>query len=316
MRNKLFLLIILTLTITGCKKEIMSLNPTIELKKYSNVENQNFNLDTISSSVIKGENGTIIHYKRKDFNLSENEKVTLILKEFYSFEDLFFNNINTVTDKSELLESSGVLFVSFMSGDKKIELKENSYLKIEIPEERLNNNDLFSAKIDTLGQFEWTKLSDEHKPIIEEVSVVEQRGEITLTVGVMDTIGYYSGEYYKLDSVKNTFLTSKLDWINIDKIISNISNLSFELNLKNNDIEVLHSYIVYQNYNSFISRFGKKDSLFFKNIPFIKDSTSIIVVGFKNNQLFADKVELTEKKNINMDLKETTEEELKKMIKK
>ena len=325
MKKKHLLLILLIILIGSCKKDIVKLSPTMNLKKFSKVKTQKFNLDTISYLVIDGENGTKIHYKRKDFNVSENQKVILVLKELYDFEDLFFNNINTITDKNELLESSGVLSISFMTDDKKIKLKENSFLKIEIPEGRLMNNDIFSAKIDTLNKVEWVELNGP-KAITQDIGVIEQRGRITVEVQKTDTISYTVGDYYKADSldnpifyknqmlVENTIYLNTLGWINIDKYRDNVSYTSFELEIDKKNVDNFKVYTVYKNLNSFTSLFYINNSLKFDNVPYLKDSTSIITVGFKNDKIYADKVKLIENKKIAVNLKEIDSIGIRKML--
>lgn len=315
MKKKYLLIILTVFLIVSCIKETPSLKPALRLKEFSKVETQTFDLDTISALTIKGEKGSKIYYKRKDFDVLENEKVILTLKEFYDFEDLFFNNINTITDKNELLVSSGVLYIEFKSRERKIGLKKGSYLKIEIPNDRLKDNEIFSGKIDSLNNIKWDEL-ESSKIITQVIRVVEQRGRITVEVERTDTTGYKIGDYFKVDTldipiydnkdaVSNAFFINDLEWVNLDKYVNNIVYTSFELETNRNDIDLYNYgvYVVYDNLNAFTSLYFDK-SLKFNDISYLKDKTSIIVFGFAKNKIYADKVELIENEKIKIKLKE------------
>lgn len=316
MKKTLLLIILTIILIVGCATEPLKMDPTLRLKEFSKVQTQIFDLDTISILTIKGKKGSKIHYERKDFDVLENEKVILTLKEFYDFEDLFFNNINTITDKNELLESSGVLYIEFKSRERKIGLKKGSYLKIEIPDGRLKDNKLFSGEIDSLNNIKWNEL-ESSKVITEVARVIEQRGRITIELERTDTTGFKIGDYYKVDTlnipiydnqdiVSNSFYINNLEWINLDKYVDSIVSTSFELITNRNDIEFYNFsvYSVYDNLNAFNSLYYFDESLKFNNVSYLKDRTSLIVFGFVKDKIYADKVDLIENGKIKIKLKE------------
>lgn len=308
--NKIIIYWIILLLTFSCQKEILPIFPTNQIKKNSNVETQIFNLGTIKSKIIEGKKGTKIYFNRNDFNINNNKDITLIFKELYEFEDLFYNNINTKTTDNELLESSGVLFIEFNQEGKEIQLKKNTYLKIFIPNNRLVNNKLFQANIDTLGQFKWNELK--RKKAITQKTTVESKDGFRI---VTDTIAYDLGDFQLLDSLSSKLLLKKLNWINIDVFIDNITKKTFKIKINNPKIKLLNAYFIYQNRNAFLSYSRTINELEFKDIPIIKDSTSLILIGIKDSTLYAEKVKLKQNDFYNITLKKINEAKLSKLLK-
>ncbi len=308
----------LILILQGCMKENIKIISNNELQKFSKVELQTFELDTIKYLEIEGKNGTIIYYNRDDLKIGENEKVILELKEIYTFEELLFNNINTITENGELLESSGVLFLNFISKDKNIELKENSFVTIKLPKSMSEDDEIFSAKVDSLNQFNWKK--EENRLL---ALFTQTRGRITIITTVpIDSLEYFQErekefqKKYESDSkahkVVRDLFYAKLSWTNIDRLLKEVPQISFEINLKNNDIDHLTFYSLYENYNSFYSKYTASDKLTFNNIPYIENATWIVVIGNIGDKIYASKVKLSETINniMDMTLEEKNEEEL------
>jgi len=316
MKKTHLLIILVVFLIVGCTNESPKIDPVLRLKEFSKVETQNYNLDTISTLLIVGKKGSKVYYKREDFDVLKNEKVILTLREYYDFEDLFFNNINTITDKNELLESSGVLYIEFKSEERQIGLKKEAYIKIEVPEGRLKDNEIFSGKIDSLNRIDWVAL-ESSKVLTQSRIVVEKRGRITVDVERTDTIGYKPGDYFKVDTleypiyenqfiVSNSFFINNLKWINLDKYVDSIVKTSFELVTNRSDIELYNYkvYTVYDNLNAFNTLYNFDESLNFDNVSYLKDRTSLIVFGFAKDKIYADKVKLIENEIIKIELKE------------
>ncbi len=129
--------LILAFSISCKDDKKVELKPENYLQELNEVELQIFELDTISFSKIEGKNGTEIWFKREAFEVNDNQKITVQLKEFYDFKELIFNNINTITNKGELLESSGVIYLDFLADGKSLKLKENNRIGVKFPENRL-----------------------------------------------------------------------------------------------------------------------------------------------------------------------------------
>jgi len=308
------ILLIVLISIIGCEKEVKPENPIVKIQELTEVKTQIFDLDTISSKVIVGEKGTKIYYNRNDLIISNDVKATLVLKELYTFNELFLNNINTITNNNELLESSGVLYIEFNQSGKEIKLKDSTYLKIEVPDNRLTDNLLFQAKLDSLEQFEWVEL-EKSEPITSEVTLKRMQRGIISELVTLDTIAYSLGDYKRLNGLSNYIWLKELNWINIDRFIENINKKSFRIDLKKSDIKLLNTYLIYENYNSFVSFLRTDKELNFKNIPIIKDSTILVAVGLKDDILYADKKRVDQREVYNLDLKEINKTELLNLIK-
>ena len=163
---------------------------------------------------------------------------------------------------------------------------------------------------------QWEEL-ESSKVIIENINIRQTIGNLSIDNLLTDTIGFSSGDYYKVDSldnllysnkniVSNTFYINDLEWINLDKYVNNVDTTSFELIVNKSNIELsnYNIYVLYDNLNSFNSLYYFDGDLKFNNVPFIKEQTSIIVFGFLKDKIYADKVKLEEKSKIKVNLKE------------
>lgn len=315
----LFFTLLLICLLTNCVREKQEFQPVNNLQKFSQVESQVFELDTVSWQLVKGRLGTEIYFVRDIFKVDENQKITLELKEFYEGKELLYNNISTITNKNELLESSGVIFLDIKTDGEKVSLKENERLQIKFPDNRLSGNDIFYANPDSLNQFKWIKEEDLYVGVMN----YDQLYKIDMLKPVrMDSLDFYRKE--PDDTIQeNTsgpliippILIDKFGWINIDKIIDPDGIVNFELIVKNDNIYNFSTHIIYKELNSFISEYRTIDSLKFKNIP-IKNQTQLIIVGKQGEQMFAEKIEIKNipEQKINVRLKKIDSIELKNIV--
>lgn len=315
----LFFALLIICLLTNCTREKQEFQPVNDLQKFSQVESQIFELDTVSWQLVKGKLGTEIYFVRDIFNIAENQKITLELKEFYDGKELLYNNISTITNKYELLESSGVIFLDIKADGESVSLKENQRLQIKFPDNRLSGNDIFYANPDSLNQFKWIKEEDLYVGIMN----YDQLSQIDMLKPVrMDSLDFYRKA--ENDSLQeNTsdpliippILIDKFGWINIDKLIDPDGIVNFELIVKNDNIYNLSTHIIYKELNSFISEYRTIDSLKFKNIP-IKNQTQLIIVGKQGEQMFAEKIEIknTPEQKINVRLKKIDSIKLKDIV--
>ena len=337
MKFSITLLILFSLLFQNCKKEKIILNPKNELEKFSKVKEQVFNLDTLSFSEIKGKKGTLIYFNKNDFNTKKESKVKVILKEYFSLEDLVFNNINTITNKGELLESSGVIYLRFETNNKKINLKKNKFIIVKLPKEQLKESEIFYAKVDSLNQFKWKKDELKYTKVIKNENV---GGGITIEREYLipsDSVSYYNKKWKKeneeyQDKVRrqiemneemniyaSRLLSGNFEFINCDTFIRNgVKTIDFKAELIGESIEQLTFYILYKNRKSFVSLFGTIDNLNFKKIPFIENETSLLVIGNKNGELLSDLIEIkaNSKELLKIDLKKVDNNQIESLLKK
>lgn len=323
MKNFYLFLIILLVTI-GCKKDEASIFiPKNYLEEFQTEKTQFFDLDTLSLKLIKGKEGTEIYFMREDFDISKDEKITLELIELYDFKEILYKNINTITKDNELLETNGVLYISFKSDGKEIKLKKNKKIRISPIKGKLKDNDIFRAKKDSLNNIKWEKINQEYVVIKED-----RGGGITMDIHIhKDSIKNYRKKVkerqinfnnLRKSNVNDLFFITNNDfgWINIDKIVDVDFKMNFNLIDKKNEFLGFNIYFTYKNLKSFIYNPRLKNELKFDSIP-ISGKTWMTIIGEKNNILFYDKIELKKELN-NSDLilkmKKTNKKELQKLL--
>lgn len=305
----------------GCEEEkIIEFIPENYLQEFSNVklQSQTFELDSIYM-IVQGKLGTRVWFIRDQFEIEEKQKITVELKEFYDFNELLFNNINTITDKGELLESSGVIYLDFLANGKSLKLKKDERIDVRFPENRMKNNGIYYAKTDSLNQFKWTKEDTLYTSILKynQAFAIDMLKTIRL-----DSLPYYQridsleSELQKNSKVSDRMLLNKFKWINIDKVISPDYLMSFDLEIENSEIGTFSCYFLYDNQDSFISEYRTENDMSFKNIP-IKNKTRLLVVAKKENDFYARKIELDSTQSVlKIMLKEMDTMQLKKLMRK
>lgn len=164
---KNFILLALTLIIFSCQKEkdenlenelnnakvnkISNLLKTDELQKFEFV----LKIDTF----FIGKEGTKIFIPEDLFENYTHGTITFELKEYYSKETMILNGLSTITDKDELLESSGMFYINFKEDGKQLMIKEGKKYKIEVAEKPLSNSNIYYNDNDSI--FKW-KLSEDN----------------------------------------------------------------------------------------------------------------------------------------------------------
>lgn len=314
--------------LSSCKKEEIKLIPKNPLLEFDKSEIQIFKLDTLDYFEIVGKKGTKIRFNRENFNVSENDKITAELIELYDFNEILFKNINTLTDKGELLETSGVIKIEFKAKNQNLSLNENSSLIIEFPKNILKNNSLFTADINEFNQVKWKEEKQNDtlfsisigggiwKEIVIQKDSVSFYKALNLKNTGYETIREAWKESSKFDKLNSIGLFKNLGWINIDKFINPDYLTAFELIPNNKKVKNLVVYFIYENLNSFISEYRTIENLNFENIP-IKNSTRILIIGEYENNLFADNIILNKFKTnakIKLNLEVMTKEQIKNMF--
>lgn len=315
----LLFFVLLVFQFTACKEEPLVFKAINHLERFSTIKEQKFQLDTTSFSVIEGQNGTVIWFERDALDINSNERITMVLKEFYDFEELILNNINTITQNGQLLESSGVIYLDFMSEGSSVPLKEGKRIGIRFPDNRLNGNNLYTASVDSLNQFKW----NEEEIYVGIMQYDEEYAIDLLKIIPQDSLEYFTGIIPEMipgqsDTIflgnNGSIYINQLKWINIDQVILPDRKISFEL-VTSDNLENINVYFLYKNLNSFISEYRTIDSLMFNEIP-IKDTTHLVAISRLDDKFFADKIYLSEitEKSIKLNFKEVDSIELQKIL--
>ena len=177
----------------SCQKEAEKLpQPVKNIFLNESPKGQIFEIGIVNDTLLVGEQNTVIKFKRSDYELSKSAPVTIILKEVYDFGTIVRNGISTITNQNQLLETSGVFYIEVKSGEKTVPLKKGKYLEVIPPIKEYNDNTIFSAIVDSLGNFHWKLESMKAKIQIHDTIRNEQYGIL---------IGYFMDKIISLDSV-------------------------------------------------------------------------------------------------------------------
>lgn len=325
MKNLAIILILLSILTLGCKEDKQMENtPFNPFGNPVEAESQFFNLDTIALKEITGKNGTKIYYERTLFNVDESDKITLELKEFYKLRDLITNNIRTITTENELLESSGVIYIDFKKNGVSMKLKDNSNINLRFPKELSSQDKLFIGEIDSIGQTSWSEL--ETRISFMKFNKTWQIDELIETT--LDSLPYYEklwktqdsilvereDNFSEIESKLNPLLSiNQLGWINIDKFIEPTVLENFDLEIRTR-VDGLVVYFIYENLSSFTSYYPNEvDKISLREIPIV-NNTFIVIVGQKNEKLYAKRIKIGENLKIKTDLEEIDLNRLEKLL--
>lgn len=155
---KTFFILLCSVLIFSCQKE----KTTQELEENSiaiSSQLKTEKLQTIefflkNDTLISGKEGTEIWITKDLFENYTNGKITFELKEFYSKEDMILNGLSTVTNKDELLESSGMFYINFKEGDKQLKIKRGKSYEVTIPNKPLEESNIYYNDNDSIFRWE------------------------------------------------------------------------------------------------------------------------------------------------------------------
>lgn len=167
---KSFYIFLFSIAILSCQKEKTSLpieENSISISSQLKTDKlQTFEFVLKNDTLISGKEGTKVWITKDLFENYTNGKITFELKEFYSKEDMILNGLSTVTDKDELLESSGMFYINFKEGNKQLKIKNGKSYKVEIPNKPLAESNIYYNDNDSIFRWElsenkiYTEISD------------------------------------------------------------------------------------------------------------------------------------------------------------
>ncbi len=114
----------------------------LELEKKSNV----FEIDNNKDTLLICREGTTAFIKAHSF-VNTNNKIQIIVKEFYSYADMIANKLTTISDDKQLI-SDGMVQISAVQNDKPVQLSGIKTITIKMPVTDYNENmQLFTGEI-------------------------------------------------------------------------------------------------------------------------------------------------------------------------
>lgn len=346
MKEKLLWVAMMALLLVHCKREETPIHNLFT--DFHDNEPQLFELGTAKTAEIRGKQGTVYYFNREDFDVSENQNISVRLEEYYEFEALFFQNLRTVTSSGKLLESSGVFRIQVFNEGQELFPKKDRRLHVGFPKDKIKDNDLFTGVLDSVRQIEWDVLAQDSVIVNENFYEVHVGGGIRVTGLTSDTIGYVAKDYSrqlaqdseygipKSDNIskdkmpavqKKIVMTkdiepeesidialTKMSYVNIDRFVdTDFSDWDVVLKDKE-DYGWVTVYFMYEDRNAFWSEFRVVDDLNFRAVPYIENATKILVVAKKRQQLYWATKVLGEERRVAIKLKASTNKKFRKLI--
>lgn len=369
------------LFLVSCKKENTSnLNLIRENLKTENLTTSDFVLKR--DTVLKGKFGAEIFLPNDLFENYTGGKIRFELKEYYSKEDIILNSLSTITDKDELLESSGMLYLNFTEEGNQLKIKNGKKYKVQLPNKILEKSNIYTNDNDSIFKWKFIEKIERDSIIIDNL----KNYYFGITVNKNGDGGFF--KYVPIDSVRiiqkqdsleliklkreekirntkiaesifesdfgdeeiddnfdiindeknseeeknfkinlrkefyskvrdiNQFTSSKLGWINCDRVINVVKNAY--INFKINDFEKitdLSFYCIYQDYKTFLLRTSKSSNSI--NIPFkISGKLKIVIVSNSDENFLVDTIYIDKnsKTDFEVNLKETSLDKLKEIL--
>lgn len=323
--KKIGILIIGLVLLTGCVEERITSNKIFDPFQTSiKVESQFFDLDTISLKEIEGKKGTKIYFLRESFDVDSTDKISLELKEFYTISDLIKNNIRTITQDNELLESSGVIYLNFTKNGEELKLKDSTTIRVRFPISLSKQDKIFNGKIDSISQMSWSE-TEAYFMVLR----FNKKYQIDMGYNVtLDSLPYYQELWRKQDSIYEETVESynnidkkvgaavsltNLGWINVDRFVEKPTTR--DLLLTNSlEVEGIVMYVVYDNLNSFTSYYpDETENIILTDVP-VLENTSLVAVAINEKQLYAQKILVADKDSMQLSLQPINQTELDKLF--
>lgn len=228
---KTFFILLCSVLIFSCQKE----KTTQELEENSiaiSSQLKTEKLQTIefflkNDTLISGKEGTEIWITKDLFENYTNGKITFELKEFYSKEDMILNGLSTVTNKDELLESSGMFYINFKEGDKQLKIRKGKSYDVTIPNKPLADSNIYYNDNDSI--FSW------------ELSENKIHTEIS---DIVRNLEYFKSGKWKYENIPDKFkkrvaidsleIVKKRDSLKYLKIINEDNKKSIEALIESN----------------------------------------------------------------------------------
>ncbi|MEZ4853307.1 hypothetical protein [Flavobacterium sp.] len=163
---KSLLFISVTLFFISCQKENKSnLQKIKEQLETINLTSYTFILK--NDTLIEGKMGTRIMLPKDIFSNYTNGEINLELKEFYTKEAIILNGLSTVTNKDELLETSGMFYINFTENGKQLLIQKDKSYQIYLPKKPLINSNIYFNDNDSI--FKWNLTSSKIKTYIPDI---------------------------------------------------------------------------------------------------------------------------------------------------
>lgn len=250
-------------------------------------ERSDFNKITFklrNDTILVGEKGTGFIIEKQLFENYQGGDIVFEYKEFYTREEIIKNGLTTLSDKNEILQTSGMFYINFMENENKLIPKKGKFLKIQTQKEIKSNSQIFNINddqnfkwsiskedeiyiyiIDVVrnyqyglsdgegGFFKNVKLKEIEQERKNDLKKIEELKKISGRQMMIQNSSYEDNEtnqVYELSNQVFEFYVSKFGWINIDEILKSAIDKEYDLKISKNKIDYLSVFVLYFDYNS------------------------------------------------------------------
>lgn len=224
---------------------------------------QKFSITSDRDTIITGEKGTVIYFP-KNCLTSNNELVSIKLKECYNISDMLFNGLTTSTMNIPI-ETDGMIFIDAVTSSGKKITKLIKPIHVKMPSKN-SGMSLFYGNTSTKN-INWEQ----------------------------DTLNLYL-DTVPLNTLYNEFQFTTLGWINADRLL-HIKDKRDLLVIIPNMHKGVSCSVVLHNSNAILpASTTNENKIYFKNIP-SDQKVTIIALGISNGEYYYQSMDV--EKDIN-----------------
>ena len=290
MKNNTFLMMAcLFFTACGFDKDVATdLQATLSSLSERLNPTQNFDISPLADTAIAGRHGTKIFISAGSFEYedgrSPSDKITISLKEVYTYPEMILNRLSTTAD-GHLLGTSGMIHIQAECEGQELKLKSGFPLKINF--KNINNAPLMRTflgaedatginwQLDKGNMFDTLIITEQAEEIIPLDYGVDSLVTQTVTYKVVgqDTLervqssngGFVLGDDSAIEAYHPIYAT-QLNWINCDYFVNSTDNIDVLVALPPSSAAVC--YLIFKDYKAIMSSWEVKEGYrVFRNVP-------------------------------------------------
>ncbi|NLR95048.1 hypothetical protein [Flammeovirga agarivorans] len=322
MKSKLIILFSFILSSCYNNEELRQNNEIRDLitNSVSTVE-ETFTITKNDEIDIETKDGVKINFKWTDLdftNIPQPSSIKVFVKNYQSNIDMFFNNLETISNDT-LLISGGSIQITIKSNSKNVRLKNGSFASIYYPRD-LN---LGPMSLFYLDSGNWVKA-----PVNVDTTSITKID--TVFYRTKDNPLYYTRIPIGPNEPRSTLRTAfeedifsyyyaklpKLDYINFDYLPKSVLT-NIQVNVLSDNITQVDAHLIFKDINSYKKSIIRKEDSFY-NIPVGSTFTLLAfsIVGEKIYFLEKEIRNVREGMSLNLKLKESSKDIIKKRLKK
>lgn len=316
-----------------------------ELLKKMEEPMQVYKISSDKPAVVSGKKGTRIEVNPGDLQTESGKplgaEIEVELQELLNQSGLMRSNAQTVSD-GRLLISGGAYYIGMRSGGEPLKLKAGKKLQVAFPRITEKPMNLFYGQKNAQGQMNWTgvevsfKTTAKQQAPADTLSTVKRKGkksEIDAILEYADTgYGGYTPtkaereereqerrKYEQQQKVYDAIALDKMGWINCDWIMDITQKMKLGIQFDSKDsVSEANVFVVFKDMNSLIQEYYTAGNAMnqLNDLP-LGYSVKVIAYTIKNDKIYSGMQQLRLNKNetLKLDLKETSEADLKQMLK-